>query len=252
MTARTRGLGRAGLAAVLLVAALSCPPVAAAQTAPALTREQIEEIVREYLLKHPDVILESVRAHQARQEAEVQARARQAVVTRRAEIFEDPAAPAAGNASGDVTVVEFFDYQCPHCKSVAASVRRLLAEDPNVRLIFKELPVLGPVSTLAARAALAAHGQGRYVAFHEALMAATVPLDRGEILRIAGQVGLDATRLQADMERPEVGALLERNLALARELAIGGTPAFVIGTEIVPGAVPLATLKELVARARRR
>jgi protein-disulfide isomerase len=121
-----------------------------------------------------------------------------------------------------------------------------------VRIVYKELPILGPDSVVAARAALAAHRQGAYRAFHAALMARRGSFDDAAIAALATELGLDAARLRADMERPEIAAQIERNRALARELGIRGTPAFVIGTEIVPGAIDLATMRSLVAKARQR
>jgi protein-disulfide isomerase len=134
---------------------------------------------------------------------------------------------------------------------VAPAVRQLLEQDPNVRLVYKEFPILGPDSVVAARAALAARAQGHYVAFHNALMAASGgSLTLADVLRIAGQVKLDTVRLQADMEAPEIRALVQKNFTLAQELGIRGTPVFVVETEVVPGAMDLAALKDLVARAR--
>jgi protein-disulfide isomerase len=247
------GIRRAGaflLALGLAVGAASTSPARAQDAAQAPSREALEEIIREYILKHPEVIVESVRAFQERQQAQARERSAAALVARRADLTQDPASPVGGNSRGDVTVVEFFDYRCGYCRAVAATVRQLLQEDPNVRLVYKEFPILGPESLLAARAALAARVQGKYVAFHEALMGAENPLTLDQILKIAGQVGLDVTRLQSDMEAPEIPAALQRNHQLAQELGIRGTPAFVVGTEMVPGALDLERLKELVARAR--
>jgi len=246
-----------GLSALLGVAVLGslglATPAAAQDPATPLSREAVEAIVRDYLLKNPELIVESVRAFQQRQQTQEQERVAGVLAARRAELHQDPNAPVAGNPRGDVTVVEFFDYRCTYCKSVAPAVRQLLEQDPNVRLVYKEFPILGPESVVAARAALAARAQGKYVAFHNALMAAGGgPLTLAEVLRIAGQVKLDTARLQTDMDAPEIRALLQKNLALAQELGIRGTPAFVVGTEVVPGAMDLAALKELVARARAR
>ena len=151
-----------------------------------------------------------------------------------------------------MTIVEFFDYRCPYCKQVVGALTQLLNDDRKLRLVFKEFPILGPDSVVAARAALAAHVQGKYHAMHEALMRARGTLDETTVLKIATSVGLDATRLQSDMNKPEIAASLDRNHRLARDLAINGTPAFVIGNHVVPGAVDLETLKKLVAEARQR
>jgi protein-disulfide isomerase len=215
-------------------------------------RREVEEIVREYILKNPEIIVEAVRGLQARQEAEAQERARQAVAAKQEALLRDPGSPASGNPAGDVTVVEFFDYGCGYCRAAAPTVKQLLAEDRKVRVVYKEFPILGPESVVAAEAALAARAQGKYTEFHEALMKAPGPLSWGAIARIATGVGLDVNRLQRDMKAPEVSATIERNRALAHDLGITGTPAFVVGTELVPGAIDKGRLQELVARARQR
>jgi len=244
---------RSAAFAAMLVGSVAIAPQAIAQTAPSsMSREEIEQIVREYLLNNPEVILEAIEGLEEKRRAEAEAAQRRALSSRREAIFNDPTSPVAGNPRGDVTVVEFFDYRCPYCKQVAGALARLLKEDGNVRFVFKELPILGPDSVVAARAALAAKAQGRYVDMHQALMRARGTLDEATVLRIAGDIGLDTARLKADMGRSEIDDVFERNRQLARELSISGTPAFVIGNQIIPGAVDFETLKKLVADARRR
>jgi protein-disulfide isomerase len=221
-----------------------------AQT-PATPREAIEAIIREYLLDHPEVIVESLqRAEQQRIEA-ARAERRAAVQARRRDLLEDPDSPVGGNAAGDVTVVEFFDYRCPHCRRMAPVVKALLAEDRGVRLVYKELPILGEESVLAARAALAARGQGKYVEAHDRLLTETEPFTRTTVVATLVAIGLDGERLRTDMDAPEITTLIGRELSLAQALRIDGTPAFVIGGELVVGAIDLGTLRELVRRARR-
>ena len=241
------GLTLAGL--VLLPAA---PGVRAAEVLDAGARQATEEVIRDYLLKHPEVVEQALQVlEQRRREAEKQ-RARDAVAAHREELLRDPGSPVGGNPRGDVTVVEFFDYRCGYCKGVAGTVRQLLEEDPGIRLVYKEFPILGDESLLAAGAALAARAQGRYGAFHDALMAASGPWTLPVLLQVAARVGLDAGKLQADMEAPEIHAAIERNRALAEALGITGTPAFVVGFELVPGALDLHALKALVSQARAR
>jgi protein-disulfide isomerase len=219
---------------------------------PPLSREAVEQIVRDYLIRHPEVVGNALRAlEQQREVAERQRRA-EALRTYQKDLTRDPAAPVAGNPDGDVTVVEFFDYRCGFCKTVLPTVQQLLREDPKVRVVYKELPILGPDSLLASRAALAARTQGKYAALHDALMAAREPLTRPTILDIARRAGLDAGRLDKDMEAPEILAQIRRNHELAEKIGINGTPAFVIGAELAPGALDLATLKRLVDQARRK
>lgn len=210
-----------------------------------------EETIRQYILDHPEVILESMRRYQVRQQEEARQRALAAVAAHQEQLLRDPAAPVGGNPQGDVTVVEFFDYRCGYCRRAAPVLRQLVAEDGGVRLVYKELPVLGPESMQAARAALAAHLQGKYARVHDALMAAEGPLTQAAILAAGAAAGLDAERLQADMGGAEVQAALDRNAALAEVLGVDGTPAFVVGGELLAGAATLERLKDLVAQARR-
>jgi protein-disulfide isomerase len=179
----------------------------------------------------------------------VLARARPATITPD-QVFNDPEVPVLGNRRGDVTLVEFFDYQCGYCKAVHADVRRLIDSDTNIRLVYKEFPILGPASITASRAALAAQRQGKYDALHVALMENRGQLDDDKIYRIAASAGLDLDRLKKDMQAPEISEALQKNLRLASELNIRGTPAFVVGDQIVPGAVGLDKLKELIASGR--
>ncbi len=155
-----------------------------------------------------------------------------------------------GNPNGDVTLVEFFDYQCGYCKSVVDRVAGTVAKDKNVRWVFKEFPILGPVSVYASRAALAAHRQDKYQELHLAMMRSRGKLTEQKVLRFAAEAGLDVARLEADMKTPEIATLIERNMALAEALNVRGTPAFVIGDVVVPGAIDAATLNRLIAAAR--
>lgn len=222
----------------------------AAEPAEAPSQEAIEKIIREYILKHPEVIMESIQAHQQRQRAAEAERAKQAIIARQGELLNDPGSPVSGNPAGDITVVEFFDYRCPHCKTVAGTVKKLMEEDSKIRVVYKEFPILGEESLVAAKAALAAHAQGKYLPFHDALMGASEPLTLASVLKIAAKVGLDVKKLRADMEAPQIRATIEKNRALAQAIGVNGTPAFIIGDDLLPGATDLASLKQLVARAR--
>jgi protein-disulfide isomerase len=241
--------------AVLLIAALTITSVLGvdpvwAET-PTVPREVIEQVIREYLLSHPEVIFESLRRAEQQQREIARAQGRAAVQAHRQELLQSPDSSVGGNPAGDVTVVEFFDYRCPHCRRMVSVIKALLAEDPGVRLVYKEMPILGEESVLAARAALAARGQGKYAEAHERLMAEAGPITQMTLVAMLSGMGLDGDRLRADMEAPEIAALLARELTLAQALGIGGTPAFVVGGELVVGAVDLGTLRELVNRARR-
>ena len=212
--------------------------------------EAIERIIENYILEHPEIVMRALRVLEERQQAEREAAIRLAVAAHSDDIFNDPAAPTTGNPDGDVSVVEFFDYRCPYCKRVVGPILEAVAADGNVRLVFKEFPILGAESYFAARAALAAVRQGRYRAFHVALMALEGDLDAPVVMGVAARLGLDLDRLRADMDRPEVKAAIARNQALADALYIEGTPAFVIGDAVVPGALSIETFRRLIAEAR--
>ena len=223
---------------------------ASAVSASDLPVDAIRQIIREYLIEHPEVLIEAQQALQAKRAAQEAEQARHAIQLYRDEIFDDPDAPVAGNPDGAITLVEFFDYRCGYCRRVKPTVETLLAENDDLRLVFKEFPILGPESTTAARAALAARSQGNYEAFHWALMETEGSFDRDHILSVARSVGLDDERLARDMEDPALDSLLKRNAALANALGIGGTPAFIIGDRLIGGALPLENFRIAIADAR--
>ncbi len=212
--------------------------------------EGIEQIVRDYLLTHPEVLIQSLNDYQARQKVAEKERQQQAVVASRMALTPDPDSPVRGNPDGDVAIVEFFDYKCPYCKRVAGVLQEVVAADGNIRLIMKEFPILGPQSIKASRAALAALRQGKYEEFHWALMTKPGNMSDPHIRDIARSVGIDVDRMTADMESPEIQAMIERNHDLAQALQITGTPAFVIGNTLVPGAIDRKALERLIAKAR--
>jgi protein-disulfide isomerase len=236
--------------------ALAALALAWAAPAPAQTpsRESIEQIVRDLIRREPEIVLEALEALEKRRDAAQAEQAKRAHAERRRELENDPESPVAGNPRGTVVVVEFFDYRCPYCKRMHEPVKQMLASERDVRVVRRDLPILGPASVIAARAALASRAQGarHYEAFHEALMTARGALDEAAVFRIARETGLDAERLRRDMEDPRVAALLRRNAELAQALGLTGTPGYAIGEALVPGAVDLATLRSLVAEARTR
>lgn len=244
-------LVRMTFAAAALWAA--CGASAAAQQEPAAIpdREAVEAIVREYLLRHPEVIVEAIEEYKRQSEGRQQIAAEQAIRDRADELFSDPASPVGGNPDGDVVLVEFFDYRCGVCRRVHPVIEELLRTDPGLKRVYKEWPILGPDSVFAARAALASRAQGKYVAFHHALMSAGRSLDPQTVMDIAREAGLDTNTLQRDMGDPEIEAAIGRNFALAEALHLNGTPSFVIGDTLLRGARDLDTLRKLVARARK-
>jgi protein-disulfide isomerase len=239
----------AALACALAIAAPLRVP-GAAEITPA-QREAIEGIIHDYLMHNPDVVIEALRGAEETLNREADAKATKVLSDRRAEIFDDPATPVGGNPRGDVTVVEFFDYRCPYCKQVLPALQTLLNQDRKLRFLYKEMPVLGPQSVVAAQAALAAQRQGKYEAFHNAMMGTKGQITEDTVYKVAGSVGLDIARLKQDMAAPEVDRAVKANLALADALNIHGTPAFIIGDHIVPGALDLDALKNMIADARK-
>jgi len=165
-------------------------------------------------------------------------------------VFDDPTSPVMGNPQGDVTLVEFSDYNCGYCRQAAPTVQGLLTSDPGVKLVIHEIPIFGEGSRYAAKAALAAAKQGRYPEFHAALMGMKGKAEKASVLRVARDLGLDAARLERDMEAPEITARIEKSLNLADEIGLAGTPSFVAGDRAVFGALPAEDLAELVAEAR--
>ena len=213
-------------------------------------QQAVEKTIESYIRSHPEVIEQTLQALDAKRQAAEQERVKAAIAARQSDLLNDPSSPVSGNLKGDVTIVEFFDYRCGFCKRAAAAVTQLQKEDPRVRVVYKDLPILGEASETAAKAALASRAQGKHQAFHEALLASKKDLSLDEILKIAAEVGLDATKIQGDMANPDYDAVIERNRALARDLGITGTPGFIAATELHPGMLDLNGLKELVARAR--
>ncbi|AWU94406.1 DsbA family protein [Azospirillum ramasamyi] len=240
------------LALPIAALALSAAAPAHAQSASfdGNQKAAIEKIVRDYLMEHPEVILQAVDAMQERQKAAEAEQARMALIENKQELTRNPADPVAGNPQGDVTVVEFFDYQCGYCKAVHADTLALVKGDPKLRLVLKEFPILGPASLLASKAALASRSQGKYMELHNALMSHRGQLDEAVIMRLAKSVGLDTDRLKKDMESPDVLTAIAANQSLAEKLNIRGTPAFVFGDELVPGAIKLDDMKRLTDAAR--
>jgi len=221
--------------------------------APELTGDKaaLGRAIRDYLMANPEVLVEAMQELERKQDSQQSSQAQKAIQENRSALLSDPETPIAGNPDGDVTIVEFSDYQCPYCKRAHSAVKSVLASDSKVKLVFKDLPILGEPSRIAAFAALAARAQNKHLAFHDALMESNGKLDRDRIMEITGSVGLDVAKLQKDMDDPKLKEIIERNMALASALGVRGTPAFVIGNQFVPGAVDADTLKQLIAAARK-
>lgn len=215
-----------------------------------LTEERVKELVLETIRENPGIVLEAAMLMRERDE-EARMAAQIAVLERNREVLlNDPNAPVLGNPDGDVTVVEFFDYNCPYCRQVKPSVEMLLEEDPEVKLVYREWPILGEGSVFAARAALAAREQGKYEEFHWAMMGMQGRAEEASVLRIATEIGLDIDRLRRDMESEEIDEHLATSVRLTQELGFNGTPAFVIGDVLVPGVIEVDQMLQLTEQAR--
>ncbi|HKJ73924.1 MAG TPA: DsbA family protein [Alphaproteobacteria bacterium] len=234
------GVLAAGIIAFLL--SPSTPTTAADEFSPA-QKNEIGNIIRSYLLKNPEVIEEAVQVLQDR-------RVSKAIQSHWDEIINPKDAFIAGNPKGDATVVEFFDYRCPYCKQVQPSVVKLRKADPKLRVVYREFPILSEESVVAAHAAIAARKQGKYLQFHDAMMAARGDFSTDMIMSIAKKVGLDTDKLKKDMKDPAVDDIIARTRKLGEEIGINGTPGFIFGKKLVPGAVTYDEMLSLVADAR--
>ncbi len=211
---------------------------------------QVKEIVKQALMENPAMVMDALKEHQRRAQQEAADNTKKSMQTNAAEIYNNPASPVMGNPNGNITVVEFFDYNCGYCKAVFHPIRDAVLQDGNIRFVFKEYPILGESSVLAAKAALAAGKQGKYVEFHTALMDSRAPKDEATITDMATKLGLDANRLKADMNSPDIQQLIQSDIALAQKLGVNGTPAFIVGDKFYPGALDPDAFKKLVEEFR--
>lgn len=233
---------------VAALAAFALAPIGA--IAGDLAEDRVRELVLETIRQNPEIVLEAVAILEQRQ-AEAQAVAQADVLSSQRQLLErDPNAPVLGNPDGDVTVVEFFDYNCPYCRRVKPEVKAMIEADQNIRLVYREWPILGDGSVFASRATLAARAQGKYEEFHWAMMELKGRANEASVLRVAQEVGLDIEKLREDMEAPEVQEHIDTSMRLTRALGFNGTPSFVIGDNLVAGFVERAELEEHVADAR--
>jgi protein-disulfide isomerase len=257
-------------ALVLAVAVLGLAPISAraedAKTtaAPAMSsapvvpkdfsdneKAEIKEIVKQYLIKeHPEVIMMAAQELEKRQAAFAQDKSEQAISKQGDKLFKDPNTPVGGNPKGDVTVVEFFDYNCGYCKMSQPAVEKLLKADSNIKFLYKDYPILGPESITAAKASFAAARQGKYVEFHDNLMNKKDHMSEDLIYQVAKDTGLDVDKLKKDMADEAIEKMIEDNVQLGTDVGVRGTPMFIINGEVFPGAMPYEQIKKAVDDAR--
>lgn len=249
--------------AVSTIGFASMTAYSASSAAPAATfsadqKTQIEQIVHDYLVTKPEVLIEASKALQQKQMAEVSSKAKDAISKNASTLFSNAQSPTLGSTNGDVTIVEFLDYQCGHCKAMSPVLGELIKADPKLQVVVRGLPIFGESSKTATKAAIASNKQGadKFAKFNEALLGSTEPLNEKNIFALAKKAGLDVTKLKKDMASKEVEDQINENFRLARELGLMGTPAFVLGnrsyskTEFVPGQTSKEELTALIAKLR--
>lgn len=212
-------------------------------------KEAIESIIQDYLLKNPKIVMDAAQAFQEQQMAEQKKKAESAISDNLARLTSADA-PSVGAKDADVTVVEFFDYNCGYCKRALDDVRAAVKDDPKVRFVFKEMPILGPTSLTAAKWAMAAHEQGKYFEFHSAVMDHRGPKEESHLSKIAESLGLDVAKMKKDAESDAVKKQIDEDLELARTIGISGTPAFIVGKTMHGGYLGEDGLKQAIEDER--
>jgi protein-disulfide isomerase len=240
--------------ALLALALCGAPPAASAQSFSDAQRGDIEKIIRTYLVSHPEVLEEAIAELNKRQAAAEEQKHEASIAENASKIFNSPRGVVLGNKDGDVTFVEFFDYNCGYCKRAMADMLDLMKTDPKLKVVLKEFPVLSPGSVEAAQVAVAVRmqdpGGKKYLDFHQRLLGGRGPADKAHALAAARDAGLDVTRLEKDLASPEVKATIDENFKLAEAMGMNGTPSYVIGKQVVVGAIGLEGLKEKIGLAR--
>lgn len=237
------------LSAIALVVLMAASPAPAA-TLDEQQKQEIQDLVRAYLLEHPEILREMSANLEAKERAAEEETRSKTLVENAAAIFKSPADPVAGNPSGDVTVVEFMDYNCSWCKKGVNEVASLVEADKNVKVIFKEFPIFGAGSEFAARAAMAASRQGKYWELHRALFGHDGPVTEEVTRQLAADLGLDMARLDTDMKDEAITKAMADTQALAVSMQINGTPAFIVDDKVFPGFVPKEHLLSAIADVR--
>jgi protein-disulfide isomerase len=230
------------------------PPAASAENFSDGQRGEIETIIKTYLVSHPEVVEEAMAELTKRQAAAETEKHEASVASNADAIFNSPRGVTLGNKDGDVTFVEFFDYNCGYCKRAMSDMLDLLKSDSKLKVVLKEFPVLGEGSVEAAKVAVAVRmqdpGGKKYLDFHQRLLGGRGPADKARAMAAAKEAGLDTARIEKDIASPEVRATIEENFKLAEAMGMNGTPSYVIGKQVVVGAVGLDGLKEKISTAR--
>lgn len=225
----------------------------------AAQKSEIQNIVHDYLIKNPEVLVEASRILQQRERTRMTEKAQKAIPRLAKKLFTVPENQLAGNPKGNTTIVEFFDYQCGYCKQVAPMLKQMIEKDKNIRVIYKDFPIFGPTSEMAARAVIASAKQNKYIEMHDALIALDKPLDEKAIMDTAKSLNLNIDQLKKDMNTPEINVQLEENQQMADQLGLVGTPAFIVASYpvtrqmkyfFVPGLPNQTVLENLIEATR--
>lgn len=241
---------RTACAAICLGLCLLVALPAASEAFDEEKQAEIESIVHRYLVENPEVLREVIDALRIKETAQQEREDREKIGALRSSLDGGESAYVGGNPEGDVTLIEFFDYTCGYCRRALADVEKLVETDGNLRIIYKEFPVLGPVAVYASRAAIASTKQGKYLEFHGRLMGSEVKLSEEVVLEIAEDIGLDVKQLKKDLASEETTAHIDNNHGLALNLGISGTPNFIVGDQIVQGAQGYDILRAAIEQAR--
>lgn len=216
-----------------------------------LTKEDVETVVRDYIKEHPELIKNSLEEMQARKERQIQEQIKASIKDKSAQMVDTNTAPYAGNKDGDVVIVEFFDYACGYCKKGAKVVDQLLKEDKNIKIVFREYPILSESSKKASKYALAVNklDSNKYYQFHQALIAAP-DLEDKTINSILSSIGLDKSKVEPLLDDQSITQFISNNQMLGYQIQLRGTPAFIIGEDMIPGAIDLDTFKRILEKVR--
>lgn len=229
-------------------------PVLAAEEARTYTPDEIKRIVRETIMDDPKIILEAVDKWQREEERKTTQQARDNITAYKTSLFESKTSPTQGAKNADVTLVEFFDYNCGYCRRSYPNVLQLLDEDKKLKVVFKELPLLSPTSETAARAALAVNflKPEKYLDYHSALFKLNGKFDEDTLAKTAESLGINGEKVKKEMRSERVNKELEDTRNLAAKLGMRGVPAFVIGEDALPGAVDIAVLRDYISKMREK
>ena len=217
-----------------------------------MSQDQLDQRIHDYIIAHPEVLVQALQSLDQRQREADSAEARKVLASRADDIFRDKQSPVGGNAQGDVTMVEFFDYNCPYCRQVAPIVEQAAADDPQLRIVYKEFPILGPDSQKASIVSMAFHKMmpQKYGEFHTALLGGEGRATEAKAIKIALSLGANEAKLREHMKDPDIPEAISKTYELATKLAISGTPSYVVGNEVIFGALGQDVLAEKIAAAK--